>query len=115
MKLIIDAHLPKLIATYFADCDVIHTSQLEDGNLTSDDLINKISIDEQRILITKDSDFYYSYIGKRKPYKLVLVKLGNMRLRQMLFYFERNASKIIELLHENSFIILEQERIRVLD
>jgi hypothetical protein len=51
----------------------------------------------------------------RRPYKLVLVKLGNMRLGDLKLYFERNAATIISLMEEHSFIILELEKIRVLD
>lgn len=115
MKFIIDAHLPKTISAFFSDHDVIHTSDLEDGNRTKDKLINSLSVLEDRILITKDSDFYYSYVAAHKPVKLVLVKLGNMRLKYLKDYFERNASTIIDLLKEHSFLVLESENIRVLE
>ncbi len=115
MKFIIDAHLPKSLTRFFSDHEVIHTSELITGNLTPDRDINALSMLEKRILITKDADFYYSYIAARKPYKLVLVKLGNMRLGELKSYFERNAGTIINYLHTNSFLILERERIRVLE
>ncbi|MFO8002006.1 MAG: DUF5615 family PIN-like protein, partial [Marinilabilia sp.] len=63
----------------FDGCDCKHTRNMENGNLTKDSLINEISIQEQRAVITKDSDFYYSYLASHKPYKLVLVRLGNMK------------------------------------
>ncbi|WP_410522742.1 DUF5615 family PIN-like protein [Pedobacter sp. BS3] len=88
---------------------------LEAGNTTTDSNTNMLSILEEYILITKDSDFYYSYISSRKPHKLVFVKLGNMRLKELKSYFERNASAIIKLLEEYSFLILEPERIRILE
>ena len=103
------------ISRFFADCDVVHTSALVKGNLTADNTINKLSVLEERILITKDSDFYYSYIARKKPFKLVLVKFGNMRLKDLLEYFERNAIKIKELIAVISFIILEEDRIRILE
>ena len=115
MKFLIDAHLPQSLASFFKDHDVIHSSELSEGNLTSDKTINAISISELRIVITKDTDFYYSYLAKKEPYKLVLVKLGNMRLKDLKSYFEQNTRQIITLMQEHSFIILEQERIRVLE
>lgn len=63
MKFIIDAHLPKTVSAFFSDHDVIHTSDLKDGNRTKDKLINSLSVLEDRILITKDNDFYYSYVA----------------------------------------------------
>jgi predicted nuclease of predicted toxin-antitoxin system len=115
MKLIVDAHLPKSICEYFYNCDCIHTQQLEKGNLTKDSLINKLSIKEHRIVITKDTDFYYSYIASRKPYKLVLVKLGNMRLGELKNYFKTNSEKILTILKNHSFIILEKNKIKIIE
>ena len=71
MKFLIDAHLPPSLAEYFEGRDIIHTSSPEEGNFTPDISINSLSISDQRVAITKDSDFYYSYITKREPYKLV--------------------------------------------
>jgi predicted nuclease of predicted toxin-antitoxin system len=115
MKFIIDAHLPSSLITYFEGHNVIHTSLLLDGNFTSDKTIISLSISEERIVITKDTDFYYSFTTKRGPYKLVLVKLGNMRLKEIKGYFERNAKQLIALLEIHSFLILEPERIRILE
>lgn len=115
MKFIIDAHLPKSIAAFFNEHDVIHTSELQEGNRTKDKLISSLSVIEDRILITKDNDFYYSFVAAHKPVKLVLVKLGNMRLKELKDYFNRNAASIIELLKQHSFLILDKENIRVLE
>ncbi|MBA4166588.1 MAG: DUF5615 family PIN-like protein [Chitinophagaceae bacterium] len=114
MKLLLDAHLPAILADCFRDCDVLHTSQMPFGNLTTDQDINQCSINDQRILFTKDSDFYYSFIAKRIPYKLVLIKLGNMHLRDLISYFQRNAVTIVQLLQSNDFLIVEPDRIRIL-
>ena len=97
------------------DCDCIHTGQLENGNDTKDSVINELSVQEQGILVTKDSDFYYSYLATQKPYKLVLVKLGNVRLKDLKIYFQNNCHQIKLLMENHSFIILEQEKISILD
>lgn len=115
MRFVIDAHLPVSLVNYFEGHDVLHTLSLKDGNFTADQNINEISLTQKRVVITKDSDFYHSFITFRKPYKLVFVKLGNMRLRDLKSYFERNSEQLITLLEDHSFIILEPDRIRVLD
>lgn len=115
LKFFIDAHLPQALVSFFSEHDVVHSTELPEGNLTSDKTINALSIAEQRIVITKDSDFYYSYLAVKEPYKLVLVKLGNMRLKDLKKYFEQNAPQIITLMQESSFIILEPEKIRILE
>jgi len=115
MTFFIDAHLPASLSSCFTGHEVIHASQLPDGTLTPDNTINKRSVAEKWVVITKDTDFYYSYIAHKEPYKLILVKLGNLRLRDIKDYFESNASKITDLMQEHAFIILEQEKIRVLE
>jgi len=115
MNFIIDAQLPASLCEYFHDCDCIHTSKLKEGNQSKDSSINELSIKEKRAVITKDTDFYYSYIASQKPYKLILVKLGNMQLSALKKYFKDNSNKIIEILEEHSFIVLEKNRIRILE
>lgn len=115
MNLIVDAQLPESICEFFTDCNCLHTKQLKKGNLTKDSFINELSVKEKCAVITKDSDFYYSYITSKKPYKLVLVKLGNLRLSELKDYFKSNAGKIMALLRNHSFIILEKSRIRILE
>jgi len=115
MKFIIDAQLPASLKEIFSGYDIIHTNDLLFGNKTKDSDINALSVKENRIVITKDSDFYYSYIANRQPHKLILVKLGNIRIKDLKLYFKLNSVKILELISTNSFIILEKENIRVLD
>ena len=58
--------------------DAIHTLDLSDGNRTTDDTINAISEQEQRVVITKDADFVDSFLVLGKPYKLLLISTGNI-------------------------------------
>ncbi|CAN5253082.1 hypothetical protein BH20BAC1_BH20BAC1_17620 [soil metagenome] len=69
MKFLLDAQLPPSLKQLFINkgYDCIHTLDLELGNDTPDKTINKISVEEKRILITKDSDFFDSFI-KNEPY-----------------------------------------------
>jgi predicted nuclease of predicted toxin-antitoxin system len=115
MRFFIDAHLPSSLSSYFTGHEVIHASELPEGTLTSDNTINKQSVEEKWIVVTKDTDFYYSYIAKKEPYKLILVKLGNLRLRDIKEYFQDNADNIINLMSQHSFIVLEYEKIRILE
>jgi len=115
MKFIIDAQLPESLVKVFSEHDVVHTKDLKLGNLTKDKEINKLSVEENRIVITKDLDFYYSYLSAKVPYKLVLVKLGNLKLKELIDYFKRNFSTIINKLENSSLIFLEKTKIRVLE
>ena len=62
MKFLVDAHLPLHLAYRLQDAgyDTIHTRDLPLENRTPDGTINQISVDEKRIVITKDADFVNS-------------------------------------------------------
>jgi predicted nuclease of predicted toxin-antitoxin system len=69
MKFLVDAHLPKHLAYLLREkgFDVVHTTELPDGNDTTDSEINRISLTEDRIVISKDMDFYDSFTAKKEP------------------------------------------------
>lgn len=81
MKFLIDAQLPPSLATLLNERghDAIHTLSLPEKNFTTDQILNDISIEEERILISKDLDFYHSFISKKEPYKILLVRVGNLK------------------------------------
>ena len=98
MKFIIDAHLPRQLARLLqqAGCDAIHTLDLSLGNRTPDSFINQLSTQEQRVVVTKDSDFVDSFLLRQEPWKLLLVSTGNIRNADLLAIFHANLEKIIE-------------------
>lgn len=111
MKFLIDAQLPPSLKQLFIDhgYDCIHTLDLENGNDTSDEIINKLSIQEKRILITKDSDFYQSFIIKKEPYKLIFVKLGNTSKNDLLKLFREMFDEIIQRIKGEEIILINRD------
>jgi len=114
MKFLVDAHLPpglcKLLQA--AGHDAIHTSELKEQNLTADEVINTLSLAEQRVVVTKDSDFYHSHVLHGKPWKLLLILTGNIRTRDLKSLFERHLPEIIAALEQHSLVELDWERVR---
>ncbi len=117
MKFIIDAHLPKSIGVFFRDLghDTIHTSDLVLGNSTNDNEILAVAISEGAIVITKDADFYHSFLLFRKPTKLVLVKVGNLRLKELRKLFETQAASLADLLENYDLLELHVDKIIAID
>lgn len=111
MKFLIDAQMPPSLKQVFGyrNYDVIHTLDLPLKNNTPDSEITKIAMKENRILITKDSDFYDSYLLKNEPPKLILVKTGNISTKHLKSLFQDYFDEIIEKLTENDLIILHRE------
>lgn len=68
---------------------------------------------EQRIVITKDSDFLDTFIVKRQPYRLVYLTVGNLKNRHLLDLFRANWSTLCDLLTTAHVIELNQQTIKV--
>ena len=113
MKFIVDAQLPKTLAQSLRDkgFDVVHTSELPDGNDTTDEEINRLSLAENRIVISKDADFYDSFTAKREPYKLLRIKTGNIKNSQLIELFDKNSELIVKELSHSSVVQISQNYI----
>ena len=57
MKFLIDAQLPRRLATQLqrAGLEATHTLELPDGNRTTDRALISLSLADQAVLVTKDS------------------------------------------------------------
>jgi predicted nuclease of predicted toxin-antitoxin system len=108
MRFIVDAQLPRKLAVWLRakGYDAIHTLELPEKNLTTDEEISRISISDKRIVISKDSDFYDRYFNKLEPYKLIFLTTGNIRTNDLIEIFEKNLSTIIFEISNNSVIEL---------
>jgi predicted nuclease of predicted toxin-antitoxin system len=113
MKFLVDAHLPRKLAIQLKDMgyDTRHTLGLPLGNRTTDQFINELSIAEQRIVITKDSDFVDSFWLQDQPWKLLLVSTGNIRNDELKALFHNNMERIQTGFAEFRFIELTHDRL----
>lgn len=98
MKFLIDAQLPLHLKTILEelDCDVIHVNSLPNKDKSSDLEIRTFADEQDRIVITKDFDFYYSHSGMKSPKRLLLITTGNLRNKALLELF-KNISKVFKL------------------
>lgn len=111
MKFLLDAQLPPSLKQLFIanGYNCIHTIDLSEGNDTADKIINKISVTQQRILITKDSDFFHSFLIKHEPYKLILVKPGNTSKKELIQFFQDYFTDMIDRIKVEEMILLKKE------
>jgi predicted nuclease of predicted toxin-antitoxin system len=98
MKFLVDAQLPVRLSHLLKSMghDAIHTKELALKNATPDTEINTLSIREQRIVITKDSDFWDSFYISQEPCKLLFVTTGNISNKELESLFVKNLD--LELL-----------------
>lgn len=110
MKVLIDAQLPQGLAATFrqAGLEAIHTLELPDGNRTTDRIINELSIKEQYIVVTKESDFVESFLLRREPWKLLLISTGNIRNNELEKLLSSSIQRVLEAFDGFDFIELSR-------
>jgi predicted nuclease of predicted toxin-antitoxin system len=113
MKFLVDAQLPRRLATQLCrnDLDAIHTLDLPLGNRTTDLAINELSVAEQYVVVTKDSGFVESFVLHGKPWKLLLVSTGNIRNSDLESLFQFSMERMIEGFKTVDFIELSSSKL----
>jgi predicted nuclease of predicted toxin-antitoxin system len=71
--------------------------------------IQKLSLDQNRIIITKDTDFFHSYILRKEPYKVIFVTVDNMRLAALKNLFEIKFDEIIAAISKHGMIEISKK------
>ena len=96
MKLLLDAHLPQRLARALGKAvhDVLHTSELPEGNATSD------------IVVTKDSDFRDSHLLRGSPGRLLVIRTGNTSDADLLDLVDRHLADIEAAFEASSYVEL---------
>lgn len=115
MKFLVDAHLPPRLCAVLqaAGHEAIHTSRLAEQNRTTDEIINQVSLGEMRVVVTKDTDFYHSHLLHGKPWKLLLVRTGNISTRDLTALLERHLPAIVAAFDRSSLVELDRQAVQV--
>lgn len=111
MNFLLDAQLPRRLAIKLraAGHDAVHTLDLPLGNRTPDNVINDLSLNEQRVVVTKDTDFVNSFLVSQKPHKLLLISTGNIRNNALESILMDNIERVIEAFASHDFVELSQK------
>lgn len=95
------------------DIDAKHTLELPKQNATPDQEIIDTADHEDRIIISKDSDFLDNYILQGQPKKLLIVSTGNINNNDLIRLFERNIETIKSLFEDTAVVEIDEEEILV--
>lgn len=108
MQWLIDTLLPPSFAKYLLKLgeDAIHISNFPEGHLYSDKTIRKIAIETNRIILSKDWDFFDDFFILGHPPKIVHLQIGNCGNMELFSTFERNLFRIIELLNQDCGMVV---------
>jgi predicted nuclease of predicted toxin-antitoxin system len=115
MKFLIDAQLPKKMALHLDTLgyDVIHTFNLPNQNKSKDSELNEISIEQKRVIISKDRDFVESLLVSNKPYKLLYINTGNITNKELQSLVDKNLKVIVDALENSRFVELTSKHVTV--
>ena len=113
MKFIIDAQLPYGVAQMLREqgFDSVHTNDLPDKERTTDNYIRDFSVQENRIVITKDYDFLNTHILRSVPQKLLIVTTGNIKNKQLFELLARNWQLICNLFQTCNLVEINNDTI----
>ena len=113
MKFLVDAQLPRRLALLLIHLghDAIHTLDLPQKNSTTDEAIIAFAITEERVVVTKDSDFVDSFLVARRPRQLLLISTGNISNAELEALFEMNVDVMVESYLTYSFVELSRTHI----
>lgn len=108
MNVLVDAQLPRRMTAGLAavGCDALHTLDLLDKNRTTDEQINEVADREQRVVVSKDSDFVDGHLLHGRPAKLLLVSTGNISNRDLEALMVPLLPDIVREFQTHSFLEL---------
>ena len=111
LKLLVDAHLPRRLCQVFVEAghDAQHTFDLPLGNATTDREINERSVRDLRIVVSKDTDFFHSHIVQGRPWKLLIVRTGNISTSEVCALFQRNLQLIETSFDDHSLVEIDRD------
>lgn len=115
MKFLVDAQLPRRLAGFLTEAqhDAIHTFDLPRRNRTPDAELCEICQRDDRVLVTKDSDFTTSFFLRREPPRLLLVSTGNIMNRELEALFRGHISEIVNAFGSSAFVELDRNGLTV--
>ena len=113
MKFLVDAQLPPKMCEILnnAGFEARHVEALPEGDETPDREIAVYADGHNLMVITKDSDFYFSHMLLHQPQKLFLITTGNIKNRDLFDLIRKHINVIKELVHTCSYIEMSNDGI----
>ncbi len=107
-KFIVDTQLPPLLSEFFRykGYDATHTTDYPNGQFMQDIEIVEIATKENRIIVSKDNDFFYLFLSEKIKIKILFLDLGNIKNNDLLKLLSKNIETIIQKFNNNGKLII---------
>ncbi|MBS1578708.1 MAG: DUF5615 family PIN-like protein [Bacteroidetes bacterium] len=111
MKFLIDENLEQNFLNWG---NIVSIHVLEVSDIMSDTDIWNYALQNNLIIITKDTDFYNRYLSTLKSPKVIWLRIGNMRKHELKFFVQSVWEDVLNLLSNSSFIIINQNSLEAI-
>lgn len=105
---LVDVNLPKYFS-FFNDNRFIFVSDID--LQMSDTEIWNYALNNELVILTKDTDFYNRFLVSSNAPKIIYFQLGNCSLNQLHLYFNDNWGKIQAEIENSKLIIAKENHI----
>ncbi len=97
IKFIIDTHLPPKLARWLIEQGhhATHPYFLPEGEEMTDREIHGYALSENCVIITKDKDFFDTFLVKGAPPCVLLLQFGNISNRELISQFAGRLDIIV--------------------
>ena len=103
LRMIVDTQLPPSLAEFFRrkGFDATHVVDYHSGAFMQDDEIISIATEENRIVVSKDMDFFDYFLLKNYPPAILLLRVGNIKNRELFIFVGNHLDAIRDLFTED--------------
>ncbi len=108
LRFLVDTQLPPYLSKLLNEWgyDSKHTTHFPDSHLLNDKAIREIAINDNRIIVTKDSDFYDYYHVKGHPPAVLLLTMGNISNSNLFNQLQNHRTSIEKLFLNSSGLVI---------
>jgi len=113
MKFLVDEQLPGSLVRWLRQQghDAVHATSLGTGIKISDNQVSKESMEQQRVVISKDMDFFNRFLLKKEPWKLLYLTTGNISNKELLALFQSNFHQLLNLFLTASVVEMNRQHL----
>ena len=115
MKFLLDTQVPKKLSLFliYRGYNSLYTLAFPHQNRSKESKLNRLYIEEKRMLVSKDTDIIESLLISDKLYKLLYINTRNITNKSLQELFMHNLDQCVSLLEKNRFVELTSENIMV--